>query len=169
MSTISSIQCDAFHLNDSIVYIYLSEIRQTRLIGMIYPPLNGDRHCTDYEPMERSGGALGDLDGDGRLETVDITTFITKLTSHNLDQFMTHSVLTRFTIDPKVNPPQIVANEVNKISDRTVDQGLVNQLKRLYPWPSSPMPDDDVELISKQTWNAYLGRSGNSRHRRPLA
>ena len=168
MSMQSDNNCNAFNLNDTIVHIYLTDSNQTRLIAMIYPPLNMDHRCSDYEPMERSGGALGDLNGDGRLETVDITTFITKLTSHNLNEFVSHSVLTRLTIDLKQNDPQIVASHAHALTNRTINSKLIDQLTEIYPWPIQSTMRDDIEILSNQTWNAYLGRLGNSHEERRL-
>ena len=162
--------CDAFTLSDSIVSIYASSIHESRLVGQIYPPMSNENDfCSDFEPMERSGGAIGDLDGDGRLETVDITTFITKVTSHTLHSFAAHSVLTRFSLDSTAIEPQIVANYQATMSNRTVNQQLVHALRAKVSFPTkSSLHDQDSQVNAKQTWNAYLGRHANSHYYRSL-
>lgn len=153
-------------MNDSIVNIYLTDIDRTQMLAMIYPPLTDDHLCTSFEPMERSGGALGDLNGDGLLDTVDITTFITKVTSHSLHDFVAHSVLTRFSIDIKQTEPQMVAQYENAMTSKTIDEKLLGQLRKASGSASILVRDDDVRLHSQQTWNAYLGRYANSHYDR---
>ena len=150
--------------------IFLTSIHETRLIAVIYPPIDAKKDfCSDFEPMERSGGAIGDLDGDGILDTVDITTFITKLTSHSLHNFMAHSVLTRFSLDPNLIENQIVANYHTDISNRTINQKLLELLKDRSSFPSKPsIYAKDSYIIPQQTWNAYLGRFANSHYYRKI-
>ena len=162
----STSNCDGFALNDSIVHIYLTDVDRTQMLAMIYPPLTDDHLCTSFEPMERSGGALGDLNGDGLLETVDITTFITKVTSHSLHNFIAHSVLTRFSIDMKQTEPQMVAQYENAMTSKTIDEKLLGQLRKASGSTSILVRDDDVRFRSQQTWNAYLGRYANSHYDR---
>lgn len=149
--------------------MYLTNIVETRLIAMIYPPINNDNNiCSNFEPMERSGGAMGDLDGDGILDGVDITTFITKLTSHNLDSFVAHSLLTRFSIDLKNMEPQIVATYEKDIQNKTIDQNLIRLLKQKISYPKKSMHYKDLKIVSKQTWNGYLGRFSDSHYYRKI-
>ena len=156
--------CPSYLVNDSIVHIYVTSMRQTRLIAQIYPPMDDGLLCTDYEPMERSGSAIGNLNGDGLLDIVDITTFITRSTSHSVENFVVVSVLTRFSIDLNSADVQIVAKHQTKLSNRTVDEALVNRL-RGGPAPSSAsMTRDDGQILANQTWNAYLGRYANSHY-----
>jgi hypothetical protein len=157
--------CNTFVLNDSIVHIYLTDIHRTRLLALIYPPLNDDHSCTNYEPMERSTNALGDLNGDGLIDTVDMTTFITKLSSHHTEEFIVHSVLTRFPIDIQHMQVHIAARHEKNIIDGKIDDTLVSHLQALNP-SKSYTDDRTVRLDHKQTWNAYLGRSGNSHYDR---
>lgn len=165
----SNYSCDSFTLNDSIVNIFLTNMHETRLIAVIYPPMSKKNYfCSDYEPMERSGGAMGDLNGDGILDTVDITTFITKLTSHTLHSFTAHSVLTRFSLNINKIEHQIVANYQTDISNKTINQNLLNLLKDQISFPSKFIHDKDLYVIPKQTWNAYLGRFGNSHYYRNI-
>jgi hypothetical protein len=141
---------------------------ETRLIAVIFPPINENSLCTDYEPMERSGGAIGDLNGDGILDTVDITTFITKVTSHSLRNFVAHSVLTRFSLNIDKIENQIVAKYEKDIFNKTIDENLQNLLKEKVFSPFEFINDEDLYMISKQTWNSYLGRFGNSHYYRNI-
>lgn len=149
----------------------MANLHETRLIGRIYPPMSKENElCSAFEPMERSGGTIGDLDGDGRFETVDITTFITKLTSHTLHNFVAHSVLTRFSLDRTVAEQQIVASYQEDIDNRTVNQQLIRSLRARFSPPSPSFSHDQhLTIVAKQTWNAYLGRHANSHYYRTLA
>ncbi|CAF0763244.1 unnamed protein product [Adineta ricciae] len=162
--------CDSFTLTDSVAHIYLTNIHGTHLIGSIYPPMNNQNElCSDFEPMERAGGALGDLDGDGVFDTVDITTFITKLTSHTLHAFRAHSVLTRFPLNANLIEPQIIASYQTDISSRTVNDKLLESLRRKTSLSKKSIVfDKDSYVIPKQTWNAYLGRFANSHYYRNI-
>jgi hypothetical protein len=135
------------------------------LIAVLYPPINNQNNfCSDYEPMERSGGAIGDLNGDGILDTVDITTFITKLTSFNIHKFLAHSVLTRCSLNINKIEQQIIANYQTDIFNKTIDQNLLNILKDKHSFSSKFINDKDLTIISKQTWNSYLGRFADSHY-----
>jgi hypothetical protein len=147
------------------VNIFLTNIDETRLIAVLYPPINNQNNfCSDYEPMERSGGAIGDLNGDGILDTVDITTFITKLTSFNIHKFLAHSVLTRCSLNINKIEQQIIANYQTDIFNKTIDQNLLNILKDKHSFSSKFINDKDLTIISKQTWNSYLGRFADSHY-----
>ncbi|CAF2979255.1 unnamed protein product [Rotaria sp. Silwood2] len=169
ISSNTNYSCDQFTLNGSIVNIYLTNIEETQLIALIYPPMNKENNlCSDYEPMERSGGAIGDLNGDGIFDTVDITTFITKLTSHNLENFIAHSILTRFSLNINQIENQIVANYQKDISNKTIDQNLINLLKEKISFPTKSNNNKNLYIISKQTWNSYLGRYSDSHYYRNI-
>jgi hypothetical protein len=147
------------------VNIFLTNIDETRLIAVLYPPINNQNNfCSDYEPMERSGGAIADLNGDGILDTVDITTFITKLTSFNIHKFLAHSVLTRCSFNINKIEQQIIANYQTDIFNKTIDQNLLNILKDKHSFSSKFINDKDLTIISKQTWNSYLGRFADSHY-----
>ena len=148
-----------------MVHIYFSEIQETRLIGTIYPPLKHDQVCTDFEPMERSGGAIGDLNGDGLLDVVDITTFITKLNSHSLDQLTAHAVLTRFTIDLERQESDVVAIYQSEISNQSsINKALTDRLKASNRFVPTSDVNTKRRFLKKQSWNAYLGQEGNSHY-----
>ena len=156
--------CTSHLVNDSIVHLFVTSLRETRLIAQLYPPMDDGLLCTDYEPMERSGSAIGNLNGDGLLDIVDITTFITRSTSHSLEDFVVVAVLTRFSIDLNSADVQLVAKRRTKLADRTVDDALVNQLRGTAASPSSSMTRDGGRILANQTWNAYLGRYANSHY-----
>ncbi|CAF1267823.1 unnamed protein product [Adineta steineri] len=163
--------CDTFKLNDSISNIFLTNIDGTRLIASIYPPINDENDiCSQFEPMERSGGAIGDVNGDGIFDTIDLTTFITKLTSHSLENFIVHSVLTRFSLDLSNNENQIVANYQAEISNKTINNKKLVQLliDKNSSLTKSSLHNKDLSIIPKQTWNAYLGRFANSHYYRNI-
>jgi hypothetical protein len=124
--------------------------------------------CSDYEPMERSGGAIGDLNGDGIFDTVDITTFITKLSSHNLNKFSAHSVLTRFSLNINKADQQIVANYQTDILNKTINEKLLNILKEKNSFLFEFINEKDLYILPKQTWNSYLGRYANSHYYRNI-
>ncbi|CAF2112905.1 unnamed protein product [Rotaria magnacalcarata] len=170
ISSTTNYSCDQFRLNDSIVNIYLTNIKETRLIAVIYPPMNNENNlCSNFEPMERSGGSIGDLNGDGILDTVDITTFISKLTSHNLDNFIAHSLLTRFSLNINKVEHQIIANYEKDIFKKTIDQNLIDLLIRTISFPTQPINNNkDLQMIAKQTWNSYLGRFSDSHYYRKI-
>jgi hypothetical protein len=150
--------CDSFSLNESIVHIFLTNIQSTQLIAAIYPPMyNPNTFCTDFEPMERSGSAIGDVNGDGILDTVDITTFITKVTSNNLSSFVAHSVLTRFSLN------------INKIQIQIVSNYPTDILNEKNFFPSNSLNNKDLYILPQQTWNAYLGRFGTSHYYRTIS
>jgi hypothetical protein len=113
-------------LNDSIINIFLTNIQQTRLIGVIYPPINNQNNlCRDFESMERSEG----VNGDGIFDTIDIRTFITKVTSYDLSNFVAHLVLIRFLLNINKIEDKILANYQTDIFYKTIDQNLRNLLK----------------------------------------
>ncbi|CAF4737778.1 unnamed protein product, partial [Rotaria socialis] len=116
-----------------------------------------------------SGGSIGDLNGDGILDTVDITTFISKLTSHNLDSFAVHSLLTRFSLNINKVEHQIIANYEKDIFNRTIDQNLIDLLMRTISFPTQSINNNkDLQMIAKQTWNSYLGRFSDSHYYRKI-
>ena len=161
----SNSSCHSFTLNDSIVNIYLTSVQVTQLIAVIHPPINKkDNHCSNYEPMERSGIAIGDLNGDNILDIVDITTFITKLASHNLHNFTVHSVLTRFSLSTNKGEYQMVANYQEDIFNKSIDQNLLHLLRQKVSFSLGLVHKKGLHVVSKQTWNSYLGRFSNSHY-----
>jgi TPP-dependent indolepyruvate ferredoxin oxidoreductase alpha subunit len=112
--------------------------------------------------MERSGGAIGDVNGDEIFDTIDITTFITKITSYDLSKFIAHSVLTRFSLDLNRIDKQIIANYEADIFNKTIDQNVFKDTSKFI------INNKSFSIIRKQTWNEYLGRYGNSHYYRKL-
>lgn len=143
-----------------MINIYLTNIDETRLIAILYPPINPENYfCSNFEPMERSGNAIGDINGDGIYDIISLTTFMTKVTSYDLSQFVAHSVLTRFSLDLKRTNEQIIGYYQTDIFNQTNNRNLFQNQTYLSS-------KSNYSVLSKQTWNEYLGRYDNSHYYR---
>jgi hypothetical protein len=115
--------------------------------------------------MERSSGALGDLNGDGQLETVDITTFVRKSASDDQYRFTVHAVLTCFPIVRQSATIPIIAHYQNDLSNDQLNADLIRRLSLDEQLDKASL--DQVTVLRQQTWNSYLGRQANSHYERP--
>lgn len=146
-------------MEDSVVYLNFVEEDGAWPIGKIYPPVKSNEMCSEFEPMERTSGAIGDLNGDGILDVVDLTTFNRKLNSHSLDGFVAHVVLTRFSLNFDRSTFDVVSNvEIKEIDRSKATENLRKTSKKTLK----------REIVRKQCWNSYLGRKGNSHYESPL-